>query len=172
KLVWSDGEWDKKYEGAELRIYYGTGGQTADPLLQSKEPSIIPYRYRAYIVVENLPLDDFSNLPPQVSATWRNGTPNLDDVLLEICLESEFLTAGDIDATELNAIPVTGFQVNQESTIAEKIQLTFSMWLMARISFTSGSSTVLRLFISLPLNWPLMKMVGSVPNCTRKTGPT
>jgi hypothetical protein len=122
KLVWSDGEWDKKYEGAELRIYYGNGSQTADPLLQSKEPSIIPYRHRAYIVVENLPLEDFSNLPPQVSATWRNGTPNLDDVLLDICLESEFLTAGDIDATELDETPVTGFQVNQESTIAEKIQ--------------------------------------------------
>lgn len=122
KLVWSDGEWDKKYEGAELRIYYGTGGQTADPLLQSEESDIIPYRHRAYIVVENLPLEDFSNLPPQISATWRNGTPNLDDVLSDICLESEFLALGDIDATELETIAVSGFQVNEESTIAEKIQ--------------------------------------------------
>ena len=66
-----------KYPGARIRFYYGDEAQNPDPLIESVEGvgNVSGHRGVAYFVVENMPVADFSNHPPQmtVEASWAFG---------------------------------------------------------------------------------------------------
>lgn len=128
KLVWKDGSFSSLLEGkgCSIRIYNGTNDQGIDPLIQAHDPdNAIPYRNRAYVVFENLPLAEFGNAYPQCSAILKNGpyldSPTLAEIISEICLESPYLTENDIDVTDVNDIKVTGFQDDKAMTPAEML---------------------------------------------------
>jgi hypothetical protein len=62
--VWADG---KLLDRSTLphRVYRGTDDQQPDPLIETKEGAAPAYRGTAYIVFEDLPLEDFGNRIPQ-----------------------------------------------------------------------------------------------------------
>lgn len=62
--VWADG---KLLDRSTLphRVYPGTDDQQPDPLIETKEGAAPAYRGTAYIVFEDLPLEDFGNRIPQ-----------------------------------------------------------------------------------------------------------
>lgn len=64
--IWADGKL-LDLGGINYRVYTGTEGQTADPLIIAKEGVAPAYRGLAYIVFERLPLENFGNRIPQLS---------------------------------------------------------------------------------------------------------
>ncbi|MCB1491912.1 MAG: glycoside hydrolase/phage tail family protein [Rhodobiaceae bacterium] len=64
--VWADGE-EIELEGITWRFYSGSGTQDSDPLIEAVEGDAPAYRGTAYIVFEQLPLEDFGNRIPQLS---------------------------------------------------------------------------------------------------------
>jgi hypothetical protein len=66
--IWADGK-ELDQAGLTIRVHRGTGDQPADPLIVAKEgASDTPaYRGLAYVVFENLPLDDFGSRIPQLT---------------------------------------------------------------------------------------------------------
>lgn len=124
KLVWKDGTLSPILDGkgCSVRIYDGSPTQGLDPLLQTLiGPDAIPYRNRALVVFENIPLAEFGNTYPQCNAIVRNGTPKLSEIVSQICFKSPYLSANDIDVDELDVIDVTGFQVDGEKSLGEQV---------------------------------------------------
>ncbi|NJK40575.1 MAG: hypothetical protein HC934_02930 [Acaryochloridaceae cyanobacterium SU_2_1] len=60
----------KEFANKYLRIYLGTGTQSRDPLIQSKEGTAATpaFRHRAYIVFHDLPLEEYGNRVPTMTA--------------------------------------------------------------------------------------------------------
>jgi len=124
KLVWKSGQLQPILEssGCTFRIYHGDDNQQIDSLLQVKLNNLaIPYRHRSILVCEGLPLAEFGNAYPQCSALVRNGDPSLADVISDLCLESPFLLESDLDTSELDNITIDGYQIDNQSTIAEQL---------------------------------------------------
>jgi hypothetical protein len=124
KLVWKNGQVQPILEssGCTFRIYHGDDNQQIDSLLQVKLNNLaIPYRHRTILVCEDLPLAEFGNAYPQCSALVRNGDPSLADVINDLCLESPFLLESDLDTSELDNILIDGYQIDNQSTIAEQL---------------------------------------------------
>jgi len=65
RRVWADGR-ELDLTGIEMRLYRGTEGQDADPLIEAKQGAgnAPAYRGLAYVVFERLPLDVFGNRIP------------------------------------------------------------------------------------------------------------
>jgi len=63
--VWADGKLLDR-SGINHRVYRGTDDQQPDPLIMAKEGSAPAYRGTAYIVFEDLALEDFGNRLPQL----------------------------------------------------------------------------------------------------------
>jgi hypothetical protein len=122
KLFWKDGQLNDKYasQGCSARFFEGTPTQSIDQFLGGVANQI-PYRHRAYIVIERLPLADFGNGYPQASAIIQNREPKLSDIIQDICLESPNLSQTDIDVSDLSNINVLGFQVDNALSPQEKI---------------------------------------------------
>jgi hypothetical protein len=125
KLVYKDGQLSPllSSSGCTFRIYNGTDNQQIDSLLQVKlNDRAIAYRNRTILVCENLPLAEFNNQYPQCSALVRNGdNVPLSTVIQDICLESPYLTIEDLDTDELDQIIVTGYQIDNQTTITEAL---------------------------------------------------
>eukprot|EP01037_Dinobryon_pediforme_P009565 gene9565-9641_t len=68
RRVWADGK-EIDLTTLTMRVYKGTGTQTADPLIIAKEGADYAPAYRglAYVVFELMPLADFGNRIPQVT---------------------------------------------------------------------------------------------------------
>ena len=66
--IWADGK-PLDLTNVNVRIYKGSGSQTADPLIVAKEGSgnAPAYRGLAYVVFERLPVGGFGNRIPQLS---------------------------------------------------------------------------------------------------------
>ncbi|KDA02855.1 baseplate multidomain protein megatron [Hyphomonas oceanitis] len=64
--AWANGE-AFDLSGVVYRIHTGTEDQAPDPLIEMVEGAAPAYRGVAYIVFEDLPLDDFGNRLPQLS---------------------------------------------------------------------------------------------------------
>lgn len=66
--VWADGE-EVARDDLNLRIYRGTPDQQPDPVMEAIEgPGMVPaYRGTAYVVMEDLALEQFGNRVPQFS---------------------------------------------------------------------------------------------------------
>jgi hypothetical protein len=66
--IWADGK-ELDQAGLTIRVHRGTEDQPADPLIVAKEGAgdTPAYRGLAYVVFENLPLDDFGSRIPQLT---------------------------------------------------------------------------------------------------------
>ena len=64
--IWADGE-EVSPRDLNMRVYPGTKDQLPDPFMEAVEgPGAVPaYRGTAYVVLENLPLEQFGNRVPQ-----------------------------------------------------------------------------------------------------------
>jgi len=67
--IWADGKL-LDTQGLNIRFHRGTGGQTVDSLIEGKQGSgnTPAYRGLCYLVFERLPLSQFGNRIPQISA--------------------------------------------------------------------------------------------------------
>lgn len=69
----------KKYKNMDVRFYNGAEDQLPDPTMQAKDGVEFTPAYRglSYVFIENLPLEDFGNAPPQIEVeAVRNAAPN------------------------------------------------------------------------------------------------
>lgn len=66
--VWADGE-EVSADDLNMRVYYGRPDQMPDPVMEAIEgPGMVPaYRGTAYVVMEDLALDQFGSRVPQFS---------------------------------------------------------------------------------------------------------
>jgi hypothetical protein len=121
-----------KFRDNYLRIYTGTATQSPDSLLQASmgAGSTPAYRYRAYIVFDELPLADYANRFPTVTVevvtvgTVSNGRitaqkADLANIIRDICY-SAGLSAGEVYTSEINQ-PVTGFFINNVQAARESL---------------------------------------------------
>lgn len=106
--IWADGKLlrgaagDLK-TGGELRIHLGHEDEGVDPLLGSAEGESCPaFRGLAYVVFENLQLEDFGNRIPALSFEVRADAVN--EVSLDDVLASPAVAQSDINFT-----PMLGF---------------------------------------------------------------
>lgn len=106
--IWADGKLlrgaagDLK-TGGELRIYLGHEDEGVDPLLASAEGASCPaFRGLAYVVFENLQLEDFGNRIPSLSFEVRADAVN--EVQLVDVLASPAAAQSDVNLT-----PMLGF---------------------------------------------------------------
>lgn len=75
------------------------------------------YRSRAYIVFEGLPLADYGNAIPTVSAeVVADESVNLQQIIEDLCVEAG-MKPGEYDASALAGIPVTGFIIKNIQAI-------------------------------------------------------
>lgn len=122
-----------KFKNNYLRIYTGTPTQSPDPLIQALMgiANTPAYRHRAYIVFHDLPLEEYGNRFPTVTAEvitcgsiGSNGQistykANLAGIINEICL-STGLAGSEIDVGEIDQ-PVTGFFINNVQAARESL---------------------------------------------------
>ena len=89
--VWADGQ-AMDMTGVVMRTYLGDQSQTADPLIEAIEGTAPAYRGVAYVVFEDLVLDNYGARPPALSfEVFRRpiapgGPPRLEDRLTGVCL--------------------------------------------------------------------------------------
>ncbi|MFC0634895.1 baseplate multidomain protein megatron [Brevundimonas balnearis] len=87
--IWADNQ-PMDLTGVTMRVHRGTEDQTPDPLIAAVEGQAPAYRGIAYLVFEDLPLADFGNRPPMISAeVFRRPLgdgPRLEDRLEGVCL--------------------------------------------------------------------------------------
>jgi len=89
--VWADGQ-AMDMTGVTMRTYLGDELQTVDPLIEAIEGTAPAYRGVAYVVFEDLVLDDYGARPPELSfEVFRRpvapgGPPRLEDRLTGVCL--------------------------------------------------------------------------------------
>lgn len=132
-----------------LRFYYGTESQTPDPLIQSTTPvqsydyglphdpeeretalielgldpdlnHIPAYRYKAYVVFENLPLADYNNAIPSVKAEILfNENNTAATIVNDLCSQ---VSVTDINTTDLESIEVPGFYLDRQVPAYEGIK--------------------------------------------------
>lgn len=138
-LDWADSSTRTKsfdYRNRFFRVYNGGNTQTADPLISSimGAGNTPGYRGRAYIVFENLPLEEFGNRIPAVAAEiitagTVNGNGSItparvetEDIVTDICGRVG-IESGDLDVSEIVPLsPITGFFISQAGPAKTAIQ--------------------------------------------------
>jgi hypothetical protein len=121
-----------KFRDNYLRIYTGTATQSPDSLIQASmgAGNTPAYRYRAYIVFDELPLADYANRFPTVTVevvtvgTVSNGRitaqkADLAYIIRDICSQAG-LGLGEVETSEINQ-PVTGFFINNVQAARESL---------------------------------------------------
>jgi hypothetical protein len=89
--VWADGQ-ALDMTGVTMRTYLGDQTQTVDPLIEAIEGTAPAFRGVAYVVFEDLVLDNYGARPPELSfEVFRRpiapgGPPQLEDRLTGVCL--------------------------------------------------------------------------------------
>ena len=83
--IWADGR-ELVTGDLDIRVYKGDDTQMPDPLITAIEgDAFVPaYRGTAYVVIENLPLDQFGNRVPQLNFEVFRGAQNATDDLPKI----------------------------------------------------------------------------------------
>jgi len=83
--IWADGkEIDRTL--FEHRVYGGGEGEPVDPLIEAKEGLAPAYRGLAYIVFERLPLEEWGNRIPQISAEVLRRVGDLEAIIPGVSL--------------------------------------------------------------------------------------
>ena len=89
--VWADGQ-AMDMTGVVMRTYLGDEAQSVDPLIEAIEGTAPSYRGVAYVVFEDLVLDNYGARPPEFAfEVFRRpiapgGPPRLEDRLTGVCL--------------------------------------------------------------------------------------
>ncbi|MGQ3359101.1 MAG: baseplate multidomain protein megatron [Phreatobacter sp.] len=80
--IWADGK-ELDQAGLTIRVHRGTEDQPADPLIVAKEGAgdTPAYRGLAYVVFENLPLDDFGSRIPQITCEVVRPVGRLEEMI-------------------------------------------------------------------------------------------
>jgi hypothetical protein len=120
-----------KFKNQYLRFYGGEHDQAPDSLIQASLGigNTNAYRNRAYIVFASLPLEDYGNRFPVVSAevvvkgSIVNGRiipqdENLSTIITKLC-DRDGLDSSDIEVQDLSNISVRGFIINSASTVRQ-----------------------------------------------------
>lgn len=107
--AWANGE---AFDLSQVthRLYRGDDTQDADPLIEMIEGAAPAYRGTAYIVFEDLPLDDFGNRIPQLSFEIVRVPPGSDTPGL------------DASVTGVNIIPASGEFVYATEIVRERLR--------------------------------------------------
>ncbi|MBD3771621.1 MAG: glycoside hydrolase/phage tail family protein, partial [Rhodobacterales bacterium] len=107
--AWANGE---AFDLSQVtyRLYRGDETQDADPLIGMIEGAAPAYRGTAYIVFEDLPLDDFGNRIPQLSFEIVRVPPGSDTPGL------------DASVTGVNIIPASGEFVYATEIVRERLR--------------------------------------------------
>lgn len=121
-----------KFLSDYVRVYLGTETQMPDPAIQGIEgvENTPAYRGRAYLVFNSLPLEDYANQLPIVSAEVvtvgtivssriRPQKVALSSILTELCLKAQLLP-DELDMTEVDTL-VTGFWINSVTEAREHL---------------------------------------------------
>ena len=139
-----------KFLANHVRFYSGAFDQAVDPLIQNAFPiqsydyglphdpieranaltalglspdlNHIPgYQYKCYLVLENLPLEDYYNQLPTVKAEIVfNSNNSLETIVTDICTQAGI---SNIDTTGIQNIPVEGFYLDRVTTASEALKL-------------------------------------------------
>ena len=132
-----------------MRFYGGEATQNLDPLLQSGQPiqsydyglphdateranaltalgldpnlnHVPAYRYKCYLVLENLPLADYGNQIPVVKANLRfNSNNSLETMVTDICNQ---VGVSNINTTGIANISVSGFYLDRIAEAKEALR--------------------------------------------------
>ncbi|KCZ85872.1 gene transfer agent-like protein [Hyphomonas adhaerens MHS-3] len=107
--AWANG---KAFDLSQVthRLYRGDETQAPDPLIEMIEGAAPAYRGTAYIVFEDLPLDDFGNRIPQLSFEIVRVPPGSDTPGL------------DASVTGVNVIPASGEFVYATEIVRERVR--------------------------------------------------
>lgn len=122
-----------KFKNNYLRIYTGTATQSPDSLIQASvgTDNTPAYRHRAYLLFHDLPLENYGNRLPTVTAEivtcgsvgsdGKVGTykANLAGIIHEVCVATG-LAQSEIDVGEIDQ-PVTGFFINNVQAARESL---------------------------------------------------
>jgi Putative phage tail protein len=166
-----------------LRFYYGTSDQQPDPLIQNTTPvqsydyglphdpiqranaltalglnpnlnHVPAYRYKVYVVFENLPLKDYSNSIPAVKAEILFNTNNtLETIITDLCTQVGITS---IDTSLIANISVPGFYLDRQIRASEALRILQQAYFFDiiksgdKLRFISESAT--RPTISIPLS--------------------
>lgn len=121
-----------KFRDDYLRFYLGTADQSPDPLIQASMGAehTPAYRHRAYLVFDELPLNDYGNRIPTVTVEVSTNATEFGDritahkadlaiIIREICVGCG-LKDDEIDTSEIYQ-PVTGFWINNVQAARESL---------------------------------------------------
>lgn len=177
-----------------LRFYYGTESQTPDPLIQSTTPvqsydyglphdpeereaalidlgldpnlnHIPAYRYKAYLVFENLPLADYNNAIPSVKAEILfNNDNTAATIVSDLCNQ---VGVTDIDTTDLENIEVPGFYLDRQVPAYEGIKFLAIAYFFDIIKSGKTLNFLSQLSARTPIPIPLSDLASHEDNSNR-----
>ncbi|MGL4542027.1 MAG: phage tail protein, partial [Polymorphobacter sp.] len=145
--IWADGKLMRNADGSfvsatTMRIYFGTEGQLADPLIVGAEGTANAPAYRglAYVVFENLALADFANRIPNLTFEIIADDDDADAATVATDL---FGAADVMLPTVSGAFPVFhGFAATRAGNLRTQLE---ALAPLADLSFAdNGSALVLR----------------------------
>lgn len=143
--IWFDGKLQDQTTFT-VRKYLGTTTQTADPLIVAKETAAWAPAFRGivYLVFEHLDLTHVGNRMPQVTVevqTTAAGWDTMDNIVTTLCTKADISTA-NIDATDLAAIHVAGFQYPGMSSVRDALNPLAELYFFDGIE--SGANIVFK----------------------------
>lgn len=177
-----------------LRFYYGTESQTPDPLIQSTTPvqsydyglphdpeereaalielgldpnlnHIPAYRYKAYVVFENLPLADYNNAIPSVKAEILFNEDNTAATIVsDLCSQ---VGVTDINTTDLESIDVRGFYLDRQVPAYEGIKFLAIAYFFDIIKSGKTLNFLSQLSARTPIPIPLSDLASHEDNSNR-----
>lgn len=105
-----------------VRIYLGDDTQTPDTLITDVlgVDAVPAYRGRAYLVFDNVPLEDFGNHIPEVSAIVRSPINTVGGMIDDLMGESQIVSY--TKDSSINAMTLTGAAINEISTVRGGLQ--------------------------------------------------
>ena len=120
KLIYNPSARESQTQAANGRLnqyitfYNGSDSQQPNSTIQAKEDveNTPAFRGKAYLVFDDLPLEDFGNVIPPVSAEIRSEITRLEDVVKDIC-KGAGINPDLVEAEELDD-EIRGLQIPQD----------------------------------------------------------
>ncbi|WP_343347674.1 phage tail protein [Sphingomicrobium sp. XHP0239] len=130
----ADGNLLKRVYGANryfksLTIYGGGDEQTADPVLEGRLGDQPGYRHRAYVVVEDLQLENFGNSVPGLEGLVEaNANVTLADFAEAICARAGIDPVRNLSTTALIDMPLRGYAITGETSCWDALSPLFPVY--------------------------------------------
>jgi len=109
---------------ADFVFYDGNVAQSPSPLIEAAEGvGLVPaYRFTAYFTFERLLVNQFGNIPPQISALVEEAEQTTDGQAIARLLDDAGWLASEYDISGLGQVPVDGYQVRGPTEVKAQIQ--------------------------------------------------